>query len=136
MSGTQKKGFAAFLRPTPPEPETVAPQPTSRPVEIGGPPPMVMTAAAGEEPQLQVVPPALLPPPRPIPAPTERIRTVTSTGRIRTHSANRQLPGVTYRVSEERWERLKMLSIQERRPIQEMLGEAVEAYMKNRGLPW
>ncbi len=94
---------------------------------------------------MHVVPPAAAPPSAPLPeppaaapppVPVERIRTVTSTGRVRTHSANRQLPGVTYRVSEERWERLKMLSIQERRPIQDILGEAMEAYMRNRGLPW
>jgi hypothetical protein len=46
------------------------------------------------------------------------------------------LPGVTLRLSEEKWERLKMLSIQERRPIQDILGEALDGYMKGRGLPW
>ena len=146
MSGTQKKGFAAFLRPQAPEPDP-APQ---RPAEAA-PPPATMpapSAPAGEAPHLQVVPPTAalrpgsIPAPPPTtavaaaPAPVERIRTVTSTGRVRTHSANRQLPGVTYRVSEERWERLKMLSIQERRPIQDILGEAMEAYMRSRGLPW
>jgi hypothetical protein len=40
------------------------------------------------------------------------------------------------RLAEDRWERLKMLSLQERRPIQEILGDAMEAYMKARGLPW
>lgn len=73
------------------------------------------------------------PPPE---APTERIRHVTSTGRVRTYSATRSLPGVTLRLSETRWERLKMLSIQERRPIQDILGEAMDAYMIKRGLPW
>jgi hypothetical protein len=68
--------------------------------------------------------------------PPERVRHVTSTGRVRTYSANRQLPGVTLRLSEDRWERLKVLSIQERRPIQDILGEAMDAYMKGRGLPW
>src|SRR3954468_1093493 len=67
--------------------------------------------------------------------PPERIRQVTSTGRVRTHAANRMLPGVTFRLSEERWERLKLLSIQERRPIQEILGEAMDGYMRGRGLP-
>ena len=65
-----------------------------------------------------------------------RIRQVTSTGRVRTYSANRQLPGITLRLSEERWERLKMMSIQERRPLQDILGEAMERYMRERGLPW
>src|SRR3954465_13185235 len=71
--------------------------------------------------------------PQPI---AERTRQITSTGRVRTHSANRQLPGVTLRLSEERWERLKMLSVQERRPIQDILGEAMDGYMKGRVLPW
>jgi hypothetical protein len=139
MSGTQKKGFAAFLRQAPPEPEP-APEPPS--VEPAAPPPVSMPSpAAGEGPQLHVVPMAPLPAPLPTAAaaagaPVERIRTVTSTGRVRTHSANRNLPGVTYRVSEERWERLKLLSIQERRPIQDIIGEAMDAYMKGRGLPW
>lgn len=71
------------------------------------------------------------------PEPTpERIRQVSSTGRVRTHTANRMLPGVTLRLSEEKWERLKILSIQERRPIQDILGEALDGYMKGRGLPW
>jgi hypothetical protein len=39
-------------------------------------------------------------------------------------------------MTENRWERLKMLSIQERRPIQEILGEALQDYMRRRGLPW
>ena len=77
--------------------------------------------------------PVSAPPPE---APAERIRHVTSTGRIRTYSATRSLPGVTLRLSESRWERLKMLSIQERRPIQDILGEAMDAYMMKRGLPW
>ena len=66
----------------------------------------------------------------------DRIRHVTATGRVRTYSATRSLPGVTLRLSETRWERLKMLSIQERRPIQDILGEAMDAYMTKRGLPW
>ncbi len=66
----------------------------------------------------------------------ERVREITSTGRVRTHSANRQLPGITLRVNEERWEKLKIMSMQERRPLQEILGEALERYMKERGLPW
>lgn len=67
---------------------------------------------------------------------SERIREVTSTGRVRTYSATRHLPGITLRVTEERWEKLKMMSIQERRPLQEILGEALDRYMKERGLPW
>jgi hypothetical protein len=66
----------------------------------------------------------------------ERVRVVTTTGRIRTYTASRNLPGVTLRLTEQRWERLKMLSIQERRPIQEILGEALDDYMRARGLPW
>jgi hypothetical protein len=65
-----------------------------------------------------------------------RVRTVTSTGRVRTFSASRLLPGITLRVTEERWERLKMMSIQERRPLQEIVSEAMEQYMRERGLPW
>ena len=67
---------------------------------------------------------------------SERFRVVTTTGRIRTYTASRNLPGVTLRLTEQRWERLKMLSIQERRPIQEILGEAMDNYMRLRGLPW
>jgi hypothetical protein len=66
----------------------------------------------------------------------QRTRIVTPTGRVRTYTATRNLPGVTYRMTENRWERLKMLSIQERRPIQEILGEALQEYMRRRGLPW
>lgn len=66
----------------------------------------------------------------------DRTRVVTSTGRVRTYTASRSLPGVTLRLTEDRWERLKMLSVQERRPIQEILGEALDAYMQRRGLKW
>ena len=66
----------------------------------------------------------------------DRTKIVTSTGRVRTYTASRNLPGVTLRLTEDRWERLKLLSIQERRPIQEILGEAVDAYMRTRGLQW
>lgn len=110
MSAPPKKGFTAFIRPATLEPETVA---DSTPPE-----------------------PTVVPIPRPAEPSPERIRHVTSTGRVRTHSANRMLPGVTLRLTEDRWERLKMLSIQERRPIQDILGEALEGYMKVRGLPW
>lgn len=66
----------------------------------------------------------------------DRTKIITSTGRVRTYTASRNLPGVTLRLTEDRWERLKLLSIQERRPIQEILGEAVDAYMRTRGLQW
>ena len=109
MSGAgQKKSFSAFLRPV---------------------------AAAESPPDVPVLREVTPPEPGEAPLP-ERVRHVTSTGRVRTYSANRQLPGVTLRLSEDRWERLKMLSIQERRPIQDILGEAMDAYMKSRGLPW
>jgi hypothetical protein len=113
MSGAgQKKGFSAFLRP-------------------------VAAAETSPSPPSPDVPVREMTPPEPDEAPPpERVRHVTSTGRVRTYSANRQLPGVTLRLSEDRWERLKMLSIQERRPIQDILGEAMNAYMKSRGLPW
>jgi hypothetical protein len=110
MSGTQKKGFAAFLRPVG-QPETAPP---------------IAPEQAEEGREVDAAPQASL----------GRARQLTSTGRVRTHSANRQLPGVTLRLAEDRWERLKMLSIQERRPIQDILGEAMDAYMKARGLPW
>lgn len=120
MSTPPKKGFASFIRPMPPEEPPAAIEPSPRPM-----------------PQLQ--PPTLAPLPQsqPLSPPLqERVRHITSTGRVRTHSANRMLPGVTLRLSEERWERLKMLSIQERRPIQDILGEAMDAFMRSRGLPW
>lgn len=66
----------------------------------------------------------------------DRTKIVTSTGRVRTYTASRNLPGVTLRLPEDRWERLKLLSIQERRPMQEILGEALDAYMRTRGLQW
>jgi hypothetical protein len=115
MSTPPKKGFASFLR---------------QPMQDQVPP-------APEE-ERDPEPVALQSPPttRPVEPQPERVRHITSTGRVRTHSANRMLPGVTLRLSEERWERIKMLSIQERRPLQDILGDAVEAYMKGRGLPW
>jgi hypothetical protein len=70
------------------------------------------------------------------PEESNRIRMVTSTGRVRTYTASRNLPGVTLRMTESRWERLKLLSIQECRPIQEILGEAMADFMRSRGLPW
>ena len=61
------------------------------------------------------------------------------------HGQGLALPGAggTGGVTPERWERLKLLSIhlkllsiQERRPIQEILGEALDGYMRGRGLRW
>ena len=163
MSGSQKKSFASFLRHAPePAPAAAPPSPVSlRPVATQEPPapamppppaPLDTDLAEGEGRKPAAAPiaqadaaSALAAPPVPLPSesppgipasPPERIRQVTSTGRVRTHTANRQLPGVTLRLSEARWERLKMLSLQERRPIQEILGDAMDAYMKVRGLPW
>lgn len=127
MSGP-KKGFAQFIRPSansdvaqpsqPPQPQEVLT--TSQPSDVGSESPMLRSITS--EPAA--------------PSQPERIRQVTSTGRVRTHSANRALPGVTLRLTEERWERLKMLSIQQRRPIQDILGEAMEGFMRAKGLPW
>ncbi len=122
MSSAQKRSFSAFLRP-------VSEPPRAQPMEeVASPPdsPPLTSAeiASGSAPASHN------------PAAPERVRHVTTTGRVRTHTASRQLPGVTLRLAEDRWERLKMLSIQERRPIQEILGDAMEAYMRARGLPW
>lgn len=119
MSAT-KKGFAAFLR-----------TPQGGDVSVTGPSETATMPASGPQGS------ALVDSTAPVaPAFGERIREVTPSGRVRTYSATRQLPGVTLRLSEERWERLKMLSIQQRRPIQDILGEATEMYMKSKGLPW
>jgi hypothetical protein len=136
MSEPQKRTFASFLR-TPPETTPASPREESVPAVAAPAPPMPVELSvmpsAEEDREIGVeLPPATI---APIPVP-DRVRHVTSTGRVRTHTANRHLPGVTLRLSEERWERLKMLSLQERRPIQEILGDAMEAYMKGRGLPW
>jgi hypothetical protein len=122
MSGAGKRTFTSFVRPatahaaqTPTEPAQPDPPPTvhlnsmAREIEADG----------GEGREVR-----------------ERTRVVTSTGRVRTYTASRNLPGVTLRMSEARWERLKLLSIQERRPIQEILGEAMADFMRARGLPW
>ena len=121
MSGTPKRSFTSFVRPAamPPAPAAEPRQPES--------PPELRTLEA--EARLD---------PREGQAPEEsnRTRMVTSTGRVRTYTASRNLPGVTLRMTESRWERLKLLSIQERRPIQEILGEAMADFMRSRGLPW
>ena len=126
MTG-QKKGFASFIR-SQPDPDAAGATPAAKgkggmSARLGssGSPADVRTRSdtgGGALPD------------------DGRVRTVTSTGRVRTYSASRELPGLTFRVSEERWERLKMMSIQERRPLQEILGEAMERYMRERGLPW
>jgi len=113
MSG-QKKGFAQFIRPVPEIAAEGRAGTATSPAQAGA------RSGAPSNPQ----------------GDDGRIRTVTSTGRVRTFSANRQLPGITLRVTEERWERLKMMSIQERRPLQEIVSEAMEQYMRERGLPW
>jgi hypothetical protein len=115
MSTPPKKGFSAFIRQVSPEPTQQSAEPPRVPTEW-------LAASDTQPPPLE-------------PAP-ERVRYVTSTGRVRTHMAKRELPGVTLRLSEERWEKLKMLSIQERRPIQDILGESLDAFMRARGLPW
>jgi hypothetical protein len=119
MSGPAKRSFTSFVRPAavpsagePPQPEPLS-QPGPREAEAKPDP---EEGQGAEE--------------------TDRTRVVTSTGRVRTYTASRNLPGVTLRMTEGRWERLKMLSIQERRPIQEILGEAMADFMRARGLPW
>ena len=119
MSGSQKKSFSSFLRPVPPGPT----EPSESPLSLG-------SHVAQPAVERETIDPGVTS------DPGQRARHVTATGRVRTHSATRQLPGVTFRLTEDRWERLKMLSIQTRRPIQDILGEAMDAYMKNRGLPW
>jgi len=125
-----KKSFSQFLRP--------AGQMESPPA-APPPPPSAQTTelplAAGRAAPAGHLPTPAENSPSPAGSP-QRIRQVTATGRVRTYSANRALPGVTLRLPEERWERLKMLSIQERRPIQDILGEAIEGFMRARGLPW
>ncbi|MDQ2803133.1 MAG: hypothetical protein M3Y41_10770 [Pseudomonadota bacterium] len=115
-----KKGFSAFLR-TPEVGDVSA-------VEVSEAAARAASGSQGGAPVSDATSAA--------PTMGERIREVTPSGRVRTYSATRQLPGVTLRLSEERWERLKMLSIQQRRPIQDILGEATEMYMRARGLPW
>jgi hypothetical protein len=139
MSGTGKRSFTSFVRPAV---GTIAPA-----LDQGAP-------ALPGEPVVQTISGVGLPLSDALVFPNgsegsgsrvsneqrieslERTRVVTPTGRVRTYTASRNLPGVTLRLTEQRWERLKMLSIQERRPIQEILGEALDDFMKARGLPW
>lgn len=58
----------------------------------------------------------------------------TQLGKARPGKAN--LPTITFRVSQEKWERLKILCIQERTTIQALAETAFEAEFKRRGLPW
>jgi hypothetical protein len=140
MATTSKRSFTSFVRPSQTEGPHTAPQ-----ITTGGGDQEVFLASdngqLGTEPDRR---------PRTHPNPElpetalggnqpdapERTRIVTTTGRVRTYTASRNLPGVTLRLTEDRWERLKMLSIQERRPIQEILGEALDGYMRGRGLRW
>lgn len=122
MSGAGKRTFTSFVRPA----TAPAAQTPTEPAQPDPPPAVHLTsmvreleADGGEGREVR-----------------ERTRVVTSTGRVRTYTASRNLPGVTLRMSEARWERLKLLSIQERRPIQEILGEAMADFMRARGLPW
>ena len=120
-----KKGFAAFVRPAP------IPRSDGTPNAEGR-----AGAQAPHQPRADAQAGSFSARGERGPHEDERIRTVTATGRVRTFSASRQLPGITLRVTEERWERLKMMSIQERRPLQEIVSEAMELYMRERGLPW
>ena len=120
-----KKGFAAFVRPAPVRKSEGALDAESRAGAQAPRPPRADPQAGSSSARGEGEPHE-----------GERIRTVTATGRVRTFSASRQLPGITLRVTEERWERLKMMSIQERRPLQEIVSEAMELYMRERGLPW
>ena len=118
MSGAGKRTFTSFVRPA--------------------------TAHAAQ---------TLTEPAQPDPPPTEQVREIEADGGGRgrgrrgggrawlprpaafgLYTASRNLPGVTLRMSEARWERLKLLSIQERRPIQEILGEAMADFMRGTGL--
>lgn len=128
MSG-QKKGFSQFIRPS-------ANNDAAQPVQPLTPPQTPATPASSDAALSDSLPIKQTDSEATAAVQPERIRHVTSTGRVRTHSANRALPGVTLRLTEERWERLKMLSIQQRRPIQDILGEAMEGFMRAKGLPW
>ena len=142
MSAPPKRSFSSFVKRTPDQITESAGRydqaPTGRPEVAPGPAPTPRPSDAG-------LPEGRHPAPAQIERPEVedtgeggdgRQRVRTSTGRVRTYSASRSLPGVTLRLSEERWERLKLLSVQERRPIQEILGEAMDAYMRGRGLRW
>jgi hypothetical protein len=121
MSGTPKRSFTSFVRPA-----AVPSAPAGEPAQPESPPePRTPEAEAKPDRREEQGPEE-----------GDRTRIITSTGRVRTYTASRNLPGVTLRMTESRWERLKLLSIQERRPIQEILGEAMADFMRSRGLPW
>ena len=46
------------------------------------------------------------------------------------------LPTITFRVTQEQWERLKMLAIQDRTTLQNLAEQAFAEEFKRRGLPW
>lgn len=46
------------------------------------------------------------------------------------------LPTITFRVTQEQWERLKMLAIQDRTTLQNIAEQAFASEFKKRGLPW
>jgi hypothetical protein len=54
--------------------------------------------------------------------------------KVRPGAADR--PTITIRLNHSRWERLKMLSIQERTTLQDIVEAAIQAEFKRRGLPW
>jgi hypothetical protein len=119
---TPKKSFTSFIRPS---------------ADVNPLPPPVAETASGTETTQAHVDATVVELPRQGEGEEQRVRHVTPAGRIRTYKASRELPGITYRpMSEEQWERLKMLALQERRPMQAIVAEAMEAYMKSRGLPW
>jgi len=122
MSGAGKRSFTSFVRPA------AAVQIPQEPTPIDIPLSQLAPSDTGRREAEHIAGQGGIP--------EERTRVVTSTGRVRTYTASRNLPGVTLRMSESRWERLKLLSIQERRPIQEILGEAMADFMRSRGLPW
>jgi hypothetical protein len=141
MSGSGKRSFTSFVKPTggPANPPSSAPN-HAVPPQPGGPLPLAdLQAPTDGNTSIYDSRPTIHGTNDETGQgrdSTERTRVVTPTGRVRTYSASRNLPGVTLRLSEQRWERLKMLSIQQRRPIQEILGEALADYMRSRGLPW
>jgi hypothetical protein len=143
MASTPKRSFTSFVKRSP--------DPGLEPEPAPGQPHAILEAASEEtattdrNPEPDSAGSVQSPPAAHLPAESrggegrtspDRTRVVTSTGRVRTYTASRNLPGVTLRLTEERWERLKLLSIQERRPIQEILGEALDGYMRGRGLRW
>ena len=52
------------------------------------------------------------------------------------HPGKVSLPTITFRVTQEQWERLKMLAIQDRTTLQNLAEQAFSEEFKRRGLPW